>query len=77
MKELNLYEMNQVSGGKFPIHGKGGGNPGQYIGGNIGISYKPEAGGFGFSYGRDFMHVNGFGTFSRHSSAMITFTKKW
>ncbi|WP_255464594.1 hypothetical protein [Neisseria yangbaofengii] len=36
----------------------------QVSGGNIGISYKPEAVGFGFSYGRDFMHVNGFGTFS-------------
>lgn len=77
MQEMKMQELAQISGGGFSLTGGGGGNPGQYIAGNIGITHKPETSGFGFSYSHNIAHVNGLGTFSSPASAMITFTKRW
>lgn len=77
MKQINIQDLKQISGGGFSLTGGGGGNFGQYTAGNIGISYKPEKGGLGFSYSHNIAHINGVGTFHKPASAMITFTKKW
>ncbi|WP_123805295.1 bacteriocin transporter [Neisseria chenwenguii] len=76
MQELNQHELENVAGGNFSLFGGGGGNPGQYIGGSIGLAYKPDNGGFGFTVGKNFSHVNGVGTNSS-SFGSITFSKKW
>ncbi|MBF0804978.1 MULTISPECIES: hypothetical protein [unclassified Neisseria] len=77
MKEIIMTELNKIFGGAWALNGGGGGNPGQSIGGNIGISYTPDAGGLGFSCSHNFAHINGIGTFHQPASAMLTFTKKW
>lgn len=76
MKEINTQDLNQISGGGFALSGIGGGNPGRYTAGNIGISYSPKKDGFGFSYSHNIAHINRVGTFHKPASAMITFTKK-
>ena len=45
MKELHISKLVEVSGGKFHISAKGGGNPSKkdmYAFGEVGVSYSPN-----------------------------------
>ena len=46
MKEINTQDLNQISGGGFALSGIGGGNPGRYTAGNIGIAHINRVGTF-------------------------------
>ena len=79
MKELHIYELVEVSGGKFHIFAQDGGNPSKkdtYAGGEIDASYSPNNGEVEFSISRKFGYQQGFGVNFSKPTFGIGFTKK-
>ena len=79
MKELHIYELVEVSGGKFHIFAQDGGNPSKkdtYAGGEIDASYSPNNGEVEFSISRKFGYQQGFGVNFSKPTFGIGFNKK-
>ena|GEM_PF-5080933 len=81
MRELHISELVEVSGGKFHISAKGGGNPGKkdmHAFGEIGVSYSPNTNNSGveFSISRKFGYQQGFGVNFSKPTFGIGFNKK-
>ena len=75
MKELKIQELAQISGGGFTLIGGGGGNFGQKIAANVGIAYRPNGKGWGFSYSHNISHINGAGTVTH--PAHVGISDRW
>ena len=81
MRELHISELVEVSGGKFHISAKGGGNPGKkdmHAFGEVGVSYSPNTNNSGveFSISRKFGYQQGFGVNFSKPTFGIGFNKK-